>query len=209
VFFGADRLRDYRQQLEGADRQADRNSLDRARDLELLYQAMQWVDEIPAPKNQVWRGRPVDPRSRNRFASWVLQTTGLKPTYVRRLHLADELISSCDTVTRNRPTGEGAVRPLLRLRRAGYGDHLTEVYRRAVELADGAPVTSAETRQAVRDFLAKYTRGQREVASAAERLRKYQERITANFTVLLGMDPELAGATLNGLIDAYNARAGS
>lgn len=204
-----DRIRDYKKQIEGADRQADQNSLDRARDLELLYQSMRWVDELPAPKHQVWRGRPVDPRSRNRFATWVLQTTGLSTSYTKRFAVAIDLLDSSDTVTKNPPTGEGALRPLQRLRRAGYGEHVNDVYGRAVELAEGRPVTVAETRQAVRDFLAKYTRTERSAASAGERLQRYQKRISEDFTLLLGMDPALAGTTLNGLIDTYNKRIGS
>ena len=201
-----DRLRDYRKQLQGADRQADRNSLDRARDLELLYRAMQWVDEIPAPKHQVWRGRPVDPRSRNRFASWIVQTTGLRPSTVRKLHAADEIagiIVPSGTVI---PGGEWALRPFMRLRRAGYEDHIIDVYRAAVQLADGDTPGYAETDRAVRDFLARYTPGQRQAASASVRLSKYRERITADFVYMLANDAQLAGATLNGLIDAYNTR---
>ena len=200
------RIKDYREQLQRADRQTDQNSLDRARDLELLYQSMHWVDGIPAPKHKVWRGRPVDPRSRNRFATWVLQQTGLSTSYTRRFAIAVDLLNSCDAVTINPPAGEWALRPLQRLRRAGYGEHMGEVYRRAVELAEGQPPTVAETSRAVRDFLAKYTRTERRNASGAERLSVYQKRISDSFTMLLGLDPTLAGTTLNGLIDVYNAR---
>jgi hypothetical protein len=197
------RIRDYREQVQRADRQSDQNSLDRARDLELIYQSMQWVDDLPAPKHQVWRGRPVDPRSRNRFATWVLQQTGLSPSYTRRFALAVDLVNSCDLVTIN---SERALRPLLRLRRAGYGEHIPEVYKRAVELAEGQPPTSAETTRAVRDFLAKYTRTDRQKASSAEKLAAYQKRIGESFTLLMGLDQQLAGTTLNSLIDAYNTR---
>lgn len=200
------RIRDYKEQLQRADRTADQNSLDRARDLELLYQSMRWVDEVPAPKHTVWRGRPVDPRSRNRFATWVLQTTGLSASYTKRFAVAIELMNSSDTVTRIPPAGEGALRPLQRLRRGGYSEHIDDVYKRAIELAEGQPPTVAETRQAVRDFLARYTRTQRSAASAGERLQRYQKRITDDFILLLGMDPALAGTTLNGLIDTYNTR---
>jgi hypothetical protein len=200
------RIRDYKTQLDSADRQADLNSLERARDLELLYQSMRWVDELPAPKNVIWRGRPVDPRSRNRFATWVLQTTGLKPAHVGKLHRADEMLGIIGPAGLINPTGEWALRPLVRLRRAGYGDHIADVYRSAVQLADGHAPTYAETSRAVRDFLARYTQTQRRVASAGERLERYQKRIAEDFIQLLGMDPALAGTTLNGLIDTYNAR---
>src|SRR5258706_4504787 len=151
------RVAAYREQLERADRQADQNSLDRARDLELLYQAMRWVDEVPAPKNKVGRGRPVDPRSRNRFAGWMLQRTGLKPAHVYRLHKAHEVAEIISPADKEFLTSEYALRPLQRLRRAGYGDRIGEVYKNAVQLAEGQPPTAAETRQAFRDFLPQLT----------------------------------------------------
>ena len=149
------RIRDYRDQLQRADSQADQNSLDRAADLEILYRSMQWVDEVPAPKNKVWRGRPVDPKSRNRFAGWVLQQTGLSPSRVTQLHKANEvrgLISSALPINSAR-----ALQPFSRLRSAGYGDRIPDVYKRAVELAEGKSPTSKETTQAVRDYLAQFT----------------------------------------------------
>lgn len=200
------RVRDFKEQLQRADRTADQNSLDRAADLELLYQSMRWVDEIPAPKNTIWRGRPVDPRSRNRFAGWVLQQTGLHPSRVGQLHRAHELTGIIGTGYKQFLTSEKALRPLARLRRAGYGDHIPEVYKRAIELAEGRPPTEAETRQAVRDFLARYTTAQRRQSTAAEALAKRQQAIRAQFVVLLGTDTELAGVTLNSLIDLYNER---
>lgn len=199
-----ERLRAYREQIQRADRQADQNSLDRAADLELLYQAKQWVDQLPAPKNTVWRGRPVDPQSRNRFASWVLQQTGLHPSRVRQLHDAREVIGLIDTPYQEFLSGEYSVRPLKRLRKLGYSESISEVLKRAVQLAEGQSVTSAETTQAVRDFLATHTSGQRRAAVAAETIRQRQERIRAQFVVLLGADKESAGLTLNALIDLYN-----
>jgi hypothetical protein len=198
------RIAAYREQLERADRQADQNSLDRAADLEVIYQAMHWVDEMPAPVHKVWRGRPVDPRSRNRFATWVLQQTGLKSTQVGQLHRAHELIGIISAAASVIPDGEYALRPFARLRKAGYGDRIPEVYKMAVQLADGHAPTSAETRQAVRDFLARYTSAQRRQATAAEALARRQQAIRAQFIVLLGADSELAGVTLNSLIDLYN-----
>lgn len=169
------RLAAYRDQLERADKQADQNSLDRARDLEYVYQQMHWVDEMPAPKHTVWRGRPVDPKSRNRFATWVLQRTGLNPSRVRQLHNAREMLDGLiDTGVTISPIGEMALRPFARLRKAGYADRMGEVYRRAVELAEGRPPTSAETKQAVKDFLAQFSAPQRREASAAERARSHR-----------------------------------
>ncbi len=179
------RVAAYRDQLERADRQADQNSLDRARDLELLYQAKHWVDEMPAPKNKVWRGRPVDPESRDRFAKWALQKTGLTPSRVGYLHRAHDVVTLYLDAVQIKPTGEFAVRPFARLRRAGYGDRIPEVYKRAVELAEGRPPTSAETRQAVRDFLAQWNPAQRHAASKAETANRHRLKAKTAVEIML------------------------
>lgn len=200
------RVRDYREQLQGADRQADRNSLDRARDLEVIYQSMRWVDELPAPKHQVWRGRPVDPQSRNRFATWVLQQTGLNPSYVKRLHSATEIYGALGTI--NAPSGERALRPLQRLRRAGYGDRIPDVYKRAVELAEGNAPTSAETSRAVRDFLAQFTTTQKRERKSADWLEQRRQAIVRDFRILLEMEQfATAEQVLNEQLAAWHATA--
>lgn len=168
------RIAAYREQLERADKQADQNSLDRARDLEFLYHKMRWVDEIPAPKKTMNAGRPVDPRSRNRFGTWVLERTGLHPRYVSMLHKADETLGIIGTTVPVIPSGERALRSFGRLRRAGYEDRIPEVYKRAVQLAEGQPPTSAHTAQAVRDYLAQFSTGQRKAQSEAERARRHR-----------------------------------
>lgn len=185
------RVAAYREQLERADSQADQNSLDRAADLELIYQSMRWVDEVPAPKNKVWRGRPVDPRSRNRFATWVLQQTGLNPSYVKRLHSAHENFGALGT--KIPPTGERALRPFQRLRRAGYGDRIPDVYKMAVQLSEGRPPTSAETRQAVRDFLVQWSPAQRRERSRAEVARSHRLKAQTAIEILIadGIDTEV------------------
>jgi hypothetical protein len=187
------RIAAYREQLERADKQADQNSLDRAADLELIYQEMRWVDEMPAPKHQVWRGRPVDPRSRNRFATWVLQQTGLKPSRVAQLHRAHDLVSNYLHNVQVIPNGEGPLRPFERLRRAGYGDRIPEVYKMALQLAEGRPPTSAETKQAVRDFLARWSPQQRRERSKAEIARSHRLKAQTAIEILIadGIDTEV------------------
>ncbi len=187
------RVAAYREQLERADKQADQNSLDRAADLELIYQEMRWVDEMPAPKHQVWRGRPVDPRSRNRFATWVLQQTGLKPSTVSQLHKAHEVVGIIADTSAVIPASARALHAFSRLRKAGYGDRIPEVYKMAVQLAEGKPPTSAETRQAVRDFLSKWSPQQRRERSKAEQARTHRLKAQTAIEILLadGIDTEV------------------
>lgn len=179
------RVAAYREQLERADTQADQNSLDRAADLELIYQEMRWVDEMPAPVHQIWRGRPVDPRSRNRFATWVLQQTGLKPTTVSQLHKAHEVVGIIADTSAVIPASARALHAFSRLRRAGYGDRIPEVYKMAVQLAEGRPPTSAETKQAVRDFLAQWSPQQRRERSRAEIARSHRGKAQSAVETLI------------------------
>jgi hypothetical protein len=184
-----ERIKAYREQIEGADKQADRNSLDRAADLELIYQSMTWVEDLPAPKHKVWRGRPVDPKSRNRFAGWVLQQTGLSPSRVTRLHSAHEvaaIISAPGTVIR--PQSERSLRSFARLRRAGYGDRIPDVYQEAVKLAAGAAPGSTETRRAVSEFLSQWSPQQRRERSAQERARSHRYKAQTAVEILLSDD---------------------
>src|SRR5260370_32979486 len=58
------------------DAEIDGESLARAADLETVYQAMRWVDDMPPPPKQKTgkRGRKPDPRSRAQFAKWGRKT---------------------------------------------------------------------------------------------------------------------------------------
>jgi hypothetical protein len=157
------RVREYAEKIRDGERAADQESLDRAADLAVLYEDKRWVQELAAegkaPKTKVFRGRPVDPESQNRFASWVLTHEGLSPSYTKRLlHAHDwrSIYGAPGTINTER-----TIRPLYALERRGYADHTPEVVARAQEIAgDDATVTSAHTRQAVSEFWAKYTRGE-------------------------------------------------
>lgn len=182
------RVSEYRAQLARADGEADRGSLARAADLQYLYDQMRWVDELPPPLHKVWRGRPVDPQSWNRFAKWVLQVTGLGERYTAYLHRAHDTVRIIGTVVQiNRDeVGERALRPLARLRTAGYGDRIPEVYKNAVALAEGRPVTSADTRQAVNDYLAARSPSQRRDASRAETAKRHRYKAQTAVEILIG-----------------------
>jgi hypothetical protein len=159
-----DRVRVYARKIRDGEQAVDQESLDRAADLAALYEDKRWVAELEAegkaPKTKVFRGRPVDPESRNRFASWALTHEGLGPSYTGKLLKAHQWRTNYSDRVRVIPT-EKAVRPLYALERRGYGDHTPEVVARAQEIAgDGQQVTSAHTRQAVSEFWAKFTRGE-------------------------------------------------
>jgi hypothetical protein len=95
---------------------------------------------------------------------------------------------------------------LVRLRRAGYGDHIADVYRSAVQLADGQAPTYAETSRAVRDFLAKYTTTQRRQHQAQNWFEQRRAAIIRDFNILLEAGQHAtAEETLNEMLTAYHA----
>lgn len=158
------RVRDYAAKIRAGEQATDQDSLARAEDLALIYEDKRWVQELAdegkAPKTKVYRGRPVDPESRNRFASWVLTREGLGPSYTKRLLQANDWRSNYGAPGTVIPT-ERAMRPLYALERRGRGASTAEVIERAHELAEYGPVTAAQTRQAVSEFWAKYSPGEK------------------------------------------------
>jgi hypothetical protein len=121
--------------------------------------------------------------------------------------LADELVTSCYAVTEKPPTGVEALRPLQRLRRAGYADRIGDVYGSAIQLAEGRAPTSAETQQAVRDFLAQHTTTQRREAKAKDWLEQRRQAIIRDFTILLEAEQfATAEQVLNEQLAAYRTR---
>jgi hypothetical protein len=159
-----ERVRAYAKKIQAGERAADQESLDRAADLAVIYEDKRWVEELAAegkaPKTKVFRGRPVDPSSRERFSKWVAEHEGLSASYAKALLQAHiwrsnyRLPQSINTAS--------AIRPMYALERRGRGDHTLEVVARAQEIAgDGMPVTSAHTRQAVSEFWSKYSPGEK------------------------------------------------
>jgi hypothetical protein len=182
------RLDAYNDQLAEASMQLDYGSLDRAADLAALYEDRAWVEELE-PVAAVdakgrSRGRPVDPASRARFNQWLREKHGWKlvaATSGRLLRVQEWMGNFDDSVIKNRLTGEGAVRPLYRLQRLGFGDRTTEVMARALDLAGPGVVTSEHTRQAVRDFLAE----QPKLPKGAVHRRKVESQCEAAFVKMM------------------------
>ena len=189
-----------------ADVRIDGESLARAADLELIYQAMAWVEDMPAPKKPRGRGRRVDPKSREQFAKWVRQSWEWgSQQHLARLHSAHEFSHTLGVGIQ--PTGERSLRPLWRLRDQGYGEHLARVWQNACKLAGGTPPTSTETSRAVREFIEAH-KPQRNVATddrtAAEIRAARRARLVAEFDALLDEENRTAKEVLNTMIQHFN-----
>jgi hypothetical protein len=177
------RLRTYARKLRDGEQAADRDSLERAADLALIYADKRWVKDLEAegkaPKNKVYRGRPVDPESYNRFAGWVLTHEGLSTRHTARLLKAHDWQANYPTSGRVILT-EGAIRPLYALERRGRGDQTPEVVARAQKLAgDGNPVTAAHTKQALAEFWSRYSPGEKRRMTRDAEAKRHAARIRA------------------------------
>jgi hypothetical protein len=176
-----DRVRAYAQKISEGERAADRESLDRAADLAMLYEDKRWIEEEAAagraPKTKVHNGRPVDPAAQHRFGTWLYHKGELGPRQTTKLLKAHDWVQSYSSTRRiSALAGENTIRPLYELGRKGYGSDTPKVLARAQEIAgDGMPVTSSHTKQALREFWAsipKPARARTETIHKAEQMRK-------------------------------------
>jgi len=161
------RVFEYAEKIRAGERAADQESLDRAEDLALIYEDKRWVEEEAAagraPKTETYRGRPNDPAARHRFGTWLHKRGGLGPSQTTKLlKVRDWRSTYSSTRGISALAGESSIRPLYALERRGRAESTPEVLARAQELAgDGMPVTSAHTKQAVSEFWAKYSPGEK------------------------------------------------
>jgi hypothetical protein len=149
-----DDLRAYRAQLEQADYQADAGSLNRAANLTRLYRDKRWtayMDREHPIKRTIHRGRPVDPEGRSRFAKYIMEETGLSPRRSYQLWNANALVGILRTAFTKIGDGEWALRPLSKLLREHRPEQATDVWRRAIQLAEGDTPTVAHVRKALAD----------------------------------------------------------
>jgi hypothetical protein len=210
------RVRAYAEKIRAGEKAADQESLDRAADLAILYEDKRWVEDEAiagrAPKTKVFRGRPVDPESRNRFASWVLTHEGLSPSYTRRLLAVHTWRSNyCASGTLIPPT-EGAIRPLYALERRGYGDDTPKVLARAKEIAGDMPVTSAHIKESLSEFWAAVPKVEQKYKLTVRKAEQLRKKTIADFDLLIEMGAygdaqEALRVAAQHLRDAHRRRA--
>jgi hypothetical protein len=108
-----ERVRAYARKIRDGEQAVDQESLDRAADLAALYEDKRWIAELEAegkaPKTIVFRGRPVDPGSKERFSKWAAEHVEFGPRYAKML------LRVKDWISRNAvpiiPPTEWAIRP--------------------------------------------------------------------------------------------------
>jgi hypothetical protein len=193
-----ERLRAYVVQLDEAKehttkagQRRDAGSLHRAADLRVVYEDGRWVDQMPAPKKQ--RGRREKPDSPERFYKWAEQhvsnpATGsnLKPTTSRKMLDAEEVRRIIRTPLREIPESLGLTTfgPLIGLLKQKRSQDVPEVWRRALELADGQHPGPSTIRKAIADHnQATGFTGQK--ANRQKGKVKYGQKVVSDFRQLL------------------------
>lgn len=201
------RLRDYRRQLDEADRKADTGSLDRAADLARVFEDRRWAAELPPPKKSHFK--PVDPYSRSRFATWVKAKLDYRPARAYQLLNADDLRRVISTAVEVTPAvGEWSLRPLSPLLRKGRESEIPAIWERAVKLAHGGTPSIAQVRQALADHnkATGYAAAPRQKVRKADQYRRKVLTDWENFLEYGG--PDDAKAVLAEMVDRFKARAG-
>lgn len=178
------RLRSYHELLEEAGRTTDRDSLARAADLAALYEDAAWVRDMPDLKRTSVRGRPVDRKSRSRFATWAQERTGLAPSTIHQLLRAHEVVSNCLCGAEIMPAGEWALRPLTRLLKEDP-DAIEPVWNAAVAEAGGSVPEVGHVKLAVRRWRVENGSGAPARDSYGIPARERRERIVAEARFLL------------------------
>jgi hypothetical protein len=207
-------LYEYAEQIADADSRNDSSSMDKAAKLEALYLSTAWSDEWSAakpakPHDAV--GRPVDPRSRNRFNEWLQWRAGkehrhaLQRTHIYRLLTAREIAGY---IPRGGYNSERSLRPWAWMLKAKYGDRLPEVERMALEIANGKPVTESVARKALAQWKLEVLGGREaKKASLGITARSRRKVVEADFQDLLKHDVSEAQEFIRWALDQVRLRA--
>lgn len=211
-----DSIAEYADRLAKADRLADADSLAKAADLNALYVDGSWVAEWqevhPARKDATGR---VDSGSRSRFAAWLTwaeEQRGKSAPVSRRCYqllTAHEIVSLLPPSRLNTVQTEGTVRPLLWLLKAKYADRIPEVWARAVELADGKPVTNKHVLEARREFRAELSPSQNRAAIQTQRAHTHRLKAQSAVETLFGDHDDTEAQAFHDWYVAYIKRLGA
>ena len=205
---------EYAEQIAEADSRTDSSSMEKAAKLEALYQSTAWSDEWDAAKPAKPRdavGRPVDPRSRNRFNEWLQWRAAKEHRIVLQRRHIYQLLTARDVrsyVRHGAYNSERSLRPWAWMLKAKYADRLPEVERIALEIANGAPITEPIARKALAKWKADVLGGREaKKASLAITARSRRTVAEADFKDLLMYDASEAREFVKWAADQLRLRA--
>jgi hypothetical protein len=146
-------LRDYSQQVKDITARAQRGSMEAAARMTRVYEAREWVKDLPPVRVAHRMGTPIKADSQARFAQWVKdhpEKIGdvYSPSRVSGLLTAHRVAS--DFSIGPMIKSDDAIDPLRRFvkdRRA----EIPDIIRRAREISDGGTITAGVIKQAIHD----------------------------------------------------------
>jgi hypothetical protein len=133
-----------------------------------------WWNEVK-PKTMRPNSKPY---AFSYFAKYLRQTAGVHPSQAYRKESAHLLVSG-DTFRHGEksPESEAQLRPFGRLIKTGYADHIGDVWRAAVEAADGEQPTMAQVSAQVKAFLDQHRAASKSKGGPKARPITMQERV--------------------------------
>jgi len=203
------RLRAYSEKVKTVMADAARGSMAAAADMAQVYEAREWVQDLPPIKVAHRVGQPVKADSITRFAQWVEEHPDRIGDVYSRRRISDMMNAHKIAIEYLPGTGiysDTAVQPLKRFLKDRRAE-LPDIARRIRQLTDGGPVTENAVKLAVHDHQqslipAKAPEGRRAAADHAGVIRREFRAILASKKF------RDAGALLNELRAELMAAAG-
>lgn len=205
----------YVEQLEQADRAADKGWMQRAADLTDLYEDSHWIEEMRVLKPIEVQRRPGQRKeaenSRKRFYWWAEHRV-VSPTSGQPLgaSTAEELLDLHAVVRAAGPGGPGsapgevgrkALKPLVTFVKKDRHDEVPEVWNRARKLADGQEPGPALVAQAIAEHNRTLTS---KPPASKQTLDSYENRIRRDWDFLVRhADPERCRVLHRELADRF------
>jgi hypothetical protein len=178
------RIDKYAEQIKTGDAQREAVALDRAADLQQVFDSMLWVDDLDTydlrPKANVGvteEKAEMNARTVNVFAKWMNARDGLSITYATKLLQAARWQQKWGSYTSTTGIAFTAILPTYALERRGYGDRTPEVLARAQELAEGKRIEARHTKQALTEFWASLTRPQQRQLTRKQRTESHAAKL--------------------------------
>lgn len=178
------RIDKYAEQIKTGEAQREAVALDRAADLQQVYDSMLWVDDLDAydlrPKANAGVTEAMaesNARSATVFAKWVHARDGLAFSYAKRLLQAARWQQNWGGYTGSPGIAYRAIEATYALERRGYGDRTPEVIARAQELAEGERIEARHIKQAMTEFWAGLSRPQQRQLTRKERTESHAAKL--------------------------------
>jgi hypothetical protein len=178
------RIDKYAEQIKTGDAQREAVALDRAADLQQVFDSTRWVDDLdtyglrPTANVGVTAEKAeANARTAKTFTRWINARDGLSASYAEKLLQAARWQQNWAAHTSVPGIAFRAIEPMYALERRGYGDRTPEVLARAQELAEGKRIEARHTKQALTEFWASLTKPQQRQLTRKQRTESHAAKL--------------------------------